>query len=436
MIAYFFPPLGGSGSLRPLKLAKYLPENGWNPVVLTVSNPDWYYATDPALLHELPAEVVVHRTRMIRSAWIYRILNPLRISKLDQWIRRLIVHPDSQIGWIPFAFAAGLRLTRKYSIDAIYSTSAPISCHLIASLIKRKTGLPWIADFRDEWYENPDLCFPTSWHRKMHFNIEKAIVRHADHIVAAAPGFCELLKKHQAVPQKFSVLTMGFDPEDFNSDEKNKRLWSDKDKFTITFSGLFYRSFRPTRFLNAVSSLIDENQIPQDKIKVVFAGANSSFETGFRDVHRICAFPGFVSHRRSIQMLKDADVLLLLLSRERGGLVIPSKTFEYIASGRPILALAPPDGEAASIIRKTRTGRVVDFDDIEGIKSAVMQMYQDWDHQRRALTPDHRQIEQFNQKHLSGQFADILNQMSGELSATISGNNMKDEKQHMNKGNR
>jgi glycosyltransferase involved in cell wall biosynthesis len=413
MIAYFFPPLGGSGSLRPLKLAKYMPENGWKPVVLTVANPDWYYATDKELLDELPPEAAVWRSRMIRSAWFYRILNPMRNPRLDQWIQRFIVHPDNQVGWIPFAFAAGLRLVRKFPIQAIYSTSAPLSSHLIASLIKKKTGLPWIADFRDEWFENPDLSLPTAWHRKMHFYLEKSIVEHADHVIGAALGFCALLGKHQTAPDKFSELTMGFDPEDFHSKVETKISWEDKEKFTIAFSGLFYGSFRPIRFLSALTSLIDENKISSKKIRVVFVGANSSNDTRFRDAHRICFFTGFVSHRQSIQIINSVDALLLLLSKERGSKVIPSKTFEYMASGKPILALVPPDGAAASIIRKTRSGRVVDFDDFVGIKSAVLKLYNDWETQRMDLVPDTCKIEKFNQKQLSLKFSEILRRITG-----------------------
>ncbi len=411
MIVYFFPSLGGSGALRPLKLARYLPDNGWQPVVLTVKNPDWYYAKDPELMKELPAGTVVHRARMVRSAWIYRGLNPFRSKSLDQWLRQTLIHPDSQVGWIPAAHKAGLGLVRRHDIQAIYSTSAPLSCHLIAYLIKKKTGLPWIADFRDEWVENPDISFPTRWHRQAHFALEKRIVDDADHVIAAAPGFCDLLKKHQPASEKLSTLTMGFDPADFQPGQNNGILPRVRDRFTIVFSGLFYGSFRPTCFLNAVSELIDENKIDPDAIRINFVGANSADETGFKDVYRICNFIGFVSHARSVELIKDSDALLLLLSRERGGIVIPSKTFEYIASGVPILALVPPDGTAASIIRKTRTGVVVDFEDTEGIKTALMQLYQGWLYRNTLFLPDYYQIEKFNQKRLTSRFASLLNRL-------------------------
>lgn len=413
MIAYFFPPLGGAGSLRPLKLAKYLPEFGWKPIVLTVRNPDWYYAQDPALLDELPKDILVFRTNMIRAAWVYRILNPLRLSGADRWIRRWLLHPDPQAGWIPSALACGEYLFRHYNIKAIYSTSAPLSCHLAAGLIKYKTRLPWIAEFRDEWFENPDTPYPTHWHKRWHFRMEKKIVRYADHVMAVAPGFCELLKKHDSTPNKITTTLMGFDPDDFKTDKAPLKPYKKAGKFTIAFSGLFYGSFPPTRFLNAVSSLIDEKRISSKNIQILFVGANSPQESRFKDIHGISTFTGFVSHKQSIDIIRSCDALLLLLSKERGGFVIPSKTYEYMAAGRPILALVPPEGEAASLIRKTNTGVVADFEDTEAIKSAFMQLYNDWAHQNISLTPDPHQIEQFNQRRLIRGVADLLNQIAG-----------------------
>ena len=138
MIAYFFPPIGGSGALRPLKLAKYLPESGWAPVVLSVRNPDWYYAVDADLLDELPAAVKCHYSHMLRSAWIYYLLNPFRLRFPDKLIRRYLFHPDEQIGWIPFAYSAAVRIIRDNDICALYSTSSPLSSHLIAYLVHKR----------------------------------------------------------------------------------------------------------------------------------------------------------------------------------------------------------------------------------------------------------------------------------------------------------
>jgi len=412
MIAYFFPPVGGSGALRPMKLAKYLPSFGWLPMVLTVKNPDWYYAHDFELLAELPESVKIMRSKMIQSGLIYRALNPIRLNKLDRWIRRWIIHPDPQIGWIPSGISCGLRMIEKEkNIRIIYSTSAPLSAHLIAHRIKEKTGLPWVADFRDEWLENPDIHIPSTIHRKIHYMLEQKIVRNADHVVAAAPGFCEFLKKH-SFHDKISTLTMGFDPEDFEAGHPKDRAPGDNDKFTIVFSGLFYGSFRPTIFLEAVTSLIDVKKIDVNKIKIVFVGANQPEETRFEDVHQICEFTGFVSHRKAIEYISKSDTLLLLLSKERGDYVIPSKTFEYLASEKPIIGLVPEGSEVASIIKKTGSGFVVDINNLEGIRSVITHLYNDWETKKHSFKHNMDHVQSYNQIEITGKFADLLNRLT------------------------
>jgi len=411
MIAYFFPPIGGSGALRPMKLAKYLPESGWLPVILSAKNPDWYYATDPALLTELPDSVKIYRSRMIRSAWIYRAFNPFRIKKIDKWIKQWLLHPDPQIGWLPSAVSYGLSLIKRYNIKAIYSTSAPLSSHLIAHLIKKKTGLPWVADFRDEWLENPDINFPTRFHRRIHFKLEKMIVNSADRVITAAPGFCRLLSKHTGCEKKCSTIFMGFDPAEFEKPEVNEQSKKENQVFTIAFSGLFYASFRPVRFISAIESLIDSGKIQKGKIRLLFVGANTPDDMGAIDRYGICRFTSFISHKSALARIQKNDALLLLLSRERGEFVVPSKTFEYIASGKPILGVVPEKSDVASIISRTQTGIVIDFDDEAGMKAAVYRLYNAWAKQRILFTPDQSEIMAYSQVRQTGRLAMILDSL-------------------------
>lgn len=410
MIAYFFPPIGGSGALRPVKLAKYLPDFGWTPVILTVRNPDWYYAIDTGLLEELPNDVRITRTLMLRSAWIYRLLNPSRSRKIDKALSRYLVQPDDQIGWIPFAYVSGLNVIRNNHVKAIYSTSAPLSCHLIAYLLHKKTGLPWVADFRDEWFENPDFSFPTSLHRSFHYHLEKMIVSSANGIIAPAPEFCRLLAKHSQESNKFMTVEMGFDPEDFpnHPPSHNKK----ERQFVLAFSGLFYGSFRPKNLLRALNDLIEEGKVSSDRIKVKFVGANTPDDIGFEDRHGIFEFTGFVSHKQALRHLINADASLLLLSKSRGKNVIPSKTFEYMACGNPILAIVPSDGDVAHIIKKTKTGVVVDFHDMKGIKRAYLQLYEQWQNETNSIEPNLAEMAKYDQKNLTERFALLLGKIA------------------------
>ena len=412
MIAYYFPPIGGSGALRPLKLAKYLPGYGWSPFILTVRNPDWYYAFDPKLLTDLQRQAKIFRSFMLRSSWIYRIFNPLRIRKLDATIRRFFIQPDDQVGWVPFAIKLAYRITKQFKVDAIYSTSSPLSCHLIADSLHRKTKIPWIADFRDEWYENPDFNFPTSWHRRLHYRLEGRIVHNANHVITAAPVFAEFLKKHDKISNKLSTVLMGFDPMEFPRSRPVIQKRNDNNKFTLTFSGLFYKSFRPRGLLAAISNLIAEGEVESDTVRIQFVGANDLSDIGFEDRYGICEFTGFVPRGEALKYLSQADALLLLLSKERGERVIPSKTFEYLACGTPILALIPPTGDIAGIINETGGGLVVDHEDVEGIRSAFLLLYKSWKQGAKLFQPDWEKIDNFNQKNFTRKFANLLDEMS------------------------
>ena len=409
LISYLFPPLGGSGSLRPLKMAKYLPIYDWLPVVLTVKNPDWYYANDPELLKELSQDVLVFRAPMIRASWIYRCLNPFKVKIFDRLICEYLIHPDEQIGWLPFAYRSAIKLIKKNKISAIYSTSGPLTCHLIALLVKRRLNIPWIAEFRDEWFEAPNLPLPTKLHKKLHYRLEELIVTEADRIVTMAPAFSLFLMKHGVSPDKLTTIPAGFDPEDFRLSQK--KLIHDRPHFTIVFVGLIYETFPPDRFLSAVNALIAEGKIPAGDLRIRFVGANTVVSN--LDPFGIVECTGFIPRTEAIAEVLNADLLLLLLSRERGQGVIPSKVFEYMASGRPILALIPPEGAVAEIIERTKTGTVVDFDDFAGIKRTFLNLYQHWKTASLTGKPDWSELNQFDQTRLFREIADILDKITG-----------------------
>lgn len=346
---------------------------------------------------------------MLRSSWLYAILNPLRVSGVDQRIRALLMHPDPQIGWLPSAYFSARRIVSKREIRVLYSSSAPLTSHLIAYLTKKKTGLPWIAEFRDEWLENPDLRLPTSLHRRLHYRLEEAVVRYADKVVVMAPAFAEFLSKHSTDSGKFLHIPAGFDPDDYLQERgEPKAIGDGRGRFTMAFTGLFYGSFRPDGLLKAVTELIQEHRIRRDEVKIQFVGANSPADLGIEDSYGIFHFTGFVPRREALRHLMKADALLLLLSKERGDYVLPTKTFEYVGSGKPILALVPSNGETARILRKFKTARVVDFDDLSGTKSAFLHLFEQWRNKSADVPLDRAELARFDLRSLTGDLATVL----------------------------
>lgn len=202
---------------------------------------------------------------------------------------------------------------------------------------------------------------------------------------------------------------MGFDPDDYGGiyNEPHQR----NEKFTLTFSGLFYGSFRPDPLLKAVNNLIAEGKMQSQTVCFRFVGANTPQDLREPDRYGICEFTGFVPHERALRLAGQSDVLLLLLSRERGKDVIPSKTFEYMALKKPVLAIVPSDGDAAKIIRETGIGLVADFENMSDIADAFFQMYQQWANGSLTRSPNAGKIEKYSYINLTGHFASILDQI-------------------------
>lgn len=413
LIGYHFPPLGGSAAIRPLKIVKHIKTFGWDSIVLTVKNPDWYYAYDPGLLTELNADVKIIKSFTLKASWLYRTLNPLRVKKLDHLIKAYLVMPDDYLGWLPGAYAAGIAAIRKYDPQIIYSTCGPMTSHIVAHLLKRRTGLKWIAEFRDEWLEDPGLALPTPFHRRFHHRVERLVVQNADKIITMAPAVNQLLSKHLNNTDKFETIPAGFDPEDLTHSGPEDRTRKPADKFTLTFTGLFYNSFQPKPLLNAISELIVEGKVPQENVVVKFVGANSKSELNGADRYGISEFTGFQPRTAALQQAVQSDALLLLLSQERGRHVIPSKTFEYLAAGKPILALIPENGSVADLLRETKSGLIVDFHDVAGIKNAFYTLFSEWQQGRTSVyLPDRKAVEQYSQINLFKKMAKMLDDIA------------------------
>jgi glycosyltransferase involved in cell wall biosynthesis len=326
-------------------------------------------------------------------------------------IRRFLILPDDQIGWLPSAYVAAVNIIKAQNIKAIYSTSPPNSSHLIAYLVKRKTGVPWIADFRDEWFDLPSLVFPTAMHRNIHYHLERSVVRNADRLIAASPVFGEMLEKHGSLNAKISTITNGFDAEDFQNQSQSGNNGGSKSKFVVSFIGLFHGATNPNSFLKSLQQLIAEGKIDPEKVSVRFVGANTINDIDFHDTHGICDFTGFVSHKEAIRYLCKTDALLLILSEARGTGIIPGKTFEYLAGRKPILALVPPNGETAKIIRTTDSGVIVDPENIEEIKKSYLDLYRRWEKNQMALEFSWNGVSNFERKTLTGRLSQILDSM-------------------------
>jgi glycosyltransferase involved in cell wall biosynthesis len=373
---YFFPPAGGAGAQRPLKLAAHLPELGVATAVLAPEDPKWVERDDTL---RAPAGVRVHRVRYLgprtrlRGEELHgrRGLSRAR-RELSFLLPRLLV-PDQHAAWVLTAGPAAVRLVRKGRFDAVLTTSPPTSVHLIGALVKRLTGARWIADLRDPMVAHP--------HRRIELAIVRAkehgeqaaaklVARYADEIVTASSGIAAHMEQ-MAPRAPVTTIANGCDFEDFEGLEYRPGA-----QFRITHTGLMFGKRSPRAFIRAVAGSGAD-------IVARFVGGFRQADLEWAEAAGLDSFLDiipYVAHRDALKLQRDSEALLLLIPEAdgRGRDVLSTKVFEYLAAGRPILAAVPADGEAAALVRSTGAGLVVPPDDVDALRDAVLSLERRW----------------------------------------------------------
>lgn len=445
-IAYFFPPSGESGMWRSLKFVKYLPKYGWKPVVLTIRKQGYYIERlDYTSLEEIPELTRIYRTIIFHPLSILNaIISVLKLNKnhiqrnpkesknityrntsvCDSLKRHLLdffTTPDRYSGWLPFAIIKGAEIILKDKPDIIFSTSPPITSHLVALFLKRMFCTPWVADFRDPWTFSPIIMNGvTKIKRFICILLEKAIVSEADKVIANTEPFRQqlIIKYGSSLSlDRFTTITNGYDSSDIRM---FKRSSSSKGEiFVISHTGEFYYNIRtPDNFLIALAQLISENFIDKEKIRVNFVGGGhytktSRFKKLLLDLKlgKIVDVIDFIPHKQCIEYLYNSTILLLLQPRSGLNLQIPAKTFEYIGVGKPILAITPVNGATAQLITNTQTGVIVNMDDVESIKQAILRLFLEYKmgDLSKYLNKQARLI--YSRKNLTKDLSELFNQI-------------------------
>jgi glycosyltransferase involved in cell wall biosynthesis len=380
LISYYFPPLGGSGVFRPLRLSKYLPRNGWEVTVLTVS--DRVRALkDRSIVGDVRPGVRVERAPSLEPRTPLMALNKLGMGRLVTRLEPWFMVPDDQRGWVSAAVRRASRVLRREPHQVVISTAAPYSAHLIGLALARKSGIRWVADFRDEWTTNPYLRdrYPTTWHRRLNERLEREVLEGADRVVCVSRPWLDSI--HGVAPHvpedRFRVMPNGYDGEHFPVEPAPP-----PNIFRVAYTGMFYGHRSPMNFLEAVRICLESGRIAPDDLEIVLMG-HAGPVGGFRDELNRAASGRvrIVPHRpyrEALELLSEAAVLLLVIPREGGVGNHTGKLFPYLASGRPILALAPEPNVAADVIRESHSGVIVPPDDPGAIASGLLELYHDW----------------------------------------------------------
>jgi len=375
-ITHNFPPAGGVGVIRIVKFAKFLPEFGLQPIILTSNG--YTAIEDQSLLLDLPKNLEVHRVGYSDPA---KIKIPLLRSIWMYFLSPFFCFPDGRSLWMKNAYKEALDIIKKEKIDLIFSSSGPVSNHVLAYKIKQATGVKWVADWRDEWVIRPDQnVFPTPFHKMLALKWEKKIIAAADHITTALPLLNDYFRK-MTDKHKFTGITNGFDPADFSELSYQKT-----NEFKILHAGVLYGTGKNHVFSEAIQEL------NLSDLKVEFFG------------------PGhYLAHAEITKKMQTADLLLIILSPVDRPAVISGKLFEYMAAKRPILCLSPESTATAKMVKNLKAGIVVAPQDKEGIKEAIKNYYEAW--QKNELLPPQIDLTPFTRRHLTGKLADVFKEI-------------------------
>jgi len=377
IVSLYFPPAGGGGVQRPLKFATHLPELGIETHVLAPDDPKWIHRDDEL---QPPTLAWVHRARYLGpkgrrpAEELHGTQGLVRLSRHAQLAGRRLLVPDENVSWNLTAIPAAIRIVRSESIDVVVTTSPPSSVHLIGAAVKKATGVKWVADLRDSLVANPHRRAESLLVRAKEQGehaVARLVARNADAITCVSDAIAEELRG-RAPRGRIVTISNGSDFDDFAGLERHA-----SDRFRLTHAGSFFGKRDPRPFLTALESS------GLDDVVVRFLGDFRSSDREWAEKRalgdRLELVP-YAARRRSLELQRDSEALLLLIPEAggRGKGVLSGKVFEYLAAERPILAVVPPDGAAANLIREAGAGIVVAPDDVPGMATALRDLHARW----------------------------------------------------------
>lgn len=435
IITYYWPPSGGSGVQRWVKFAKYLPKEGWQPVIYTPENPE-LTTIDKTLAAEIPPEAEVVKTHIFEPYGIYRKLmgkgsstdlkaltsagsdgnevNPVNggkkswKQKLSLYIRGNFFIPDPRIMWVRPSVKFLKSYLKKHPVDAIVSTGPPQSMHLIGLELSKATGLPWLADFRDPWTKIFYFKHLELTHRSeaKHQALEKKVVDGATRVIAVSPMVKKDFEAITSTPVE--LITNGFDEEDFNDP------FEADEYFNITHTGLFASDGDPEILWKVLAAKCQEDKEFRKLLRIRLVGKTdqeivNSIETAGLGPNLVNL--GYQSHEVAVREQRNASVLILPLRKEpEYEAVLPGKLFEYLASRRPILGIGQTDGAMAQVVRNTGSGIVYDWNEEQKIRRWVDFSWEEF--KNHELLDNATDISMYSRRRLTKRLVSLLEEIT------------------------
>lgn len=389
IITYYWPPTGGSGVQRWVKFSKYLPSEGWQPVIYTPLNPDVNSSQDDTLLKDIPAEAEVIKRKIVEPYSIGRKLmggsviklkdgevNPINgekkslKQKISLWIRGNFFIPDPRVWWVRSSVKFLTKYLKDHPVDVIVTTGPPQSMHLIGRGVHRATGIPWISDFRDPWtkmyyYKHLHL---TKLADRIHHKEEKSVLDESTAVISVTPLVQKEFQAMTSTP--VHLITNGYDEDDFAVISETK-----PSEFRIVHTGLFANTGNPVALWDVLAEKCKEDKAFADALQIRLSGkvdAEIYASLEERGLGAKVKPLGYLPHNEAVAEQRSAGLLILPLRQEpEYRIALPGKIFEYLAARRPVLGIGQEDGAAAQVLADSEAGIMCDWDNTEGIRSYV-----------------------------------------------------------------
>lgn len=423
IISYYWPPSGGIGVLRNLKFVKHLRQNGWEPIVYAPENAQYPYL-DHSNDKDIPEGLRVLKQPIIEPHNLFKKLsgkakdaklnNPVDVKdseqgfmdKLGIWVRGNFFIPDARFLWIKPSVRFLKKYIKEHAVDMLFTDGPPHTNTRIGTLLRKELDIPWVADFQDPWSQVDYLqrfkLGPRAW--KIHKRMEQEAFAYADAITIASPTWSKDLSAIGAPPS--TCLFYGFDEADFENIIPQR-----DEKLTIVHAGLMGDDRTPDGLFKALAQLKKEQHPIADCLQLKFIGQVDHSITNLAQSLGIASMlqtPGTMPRAQVLQEICNAQVLLLPINKaDNAAGRIPAKIFEYLRTGRPILAFGPQRSDIGDIIRKESAGFITAYDDVQSIKDILKNWYDRYLNHTLELPPN-RNIEEYTNAFITKKLAAIL----------------------------
>lgn len=420
LVSYYYPPRPGVASNRIGGLAKYLPQFGWEAIILTPRLDEGTWAPYATVVETEYRSALGELKRTFKKDTKKGFQQQIGIARPGEnnfvnWCVRIVkdtvAYPDDSRLWLPLAIPPGLKTVRDTDVSAVISSSAPFTTHLIAKALKLEAGIPWIADLRDLWTQNHNnghTQFRTYFERKL----ERKTLGLADHLVTVSSPLADKLQKLHS-SQHVSVITNGFDPDEIYQEAD----CVDAPKcLSIAYTGQIYTSGQdPRPLLKVLHELIQDRKIDRDLVRLEFYGQESSELREVVEYYQLTDVVrqhGIVARCTAIEQQRKASALLLLnwdRPEEEG--VYTGKIFEYLAARKPVLSIGGTGGVVKELLDTTNTGVHIRYED--DLRNVLLQWYSSvTGGSRISYEPEEKMVNEFSHKRMAEKFAALLDEVT------------------------